>query len=182
GADGGRRAGYPSLHEAYVEAGANGATTAVQGRALEDLICYVFTQVPGISITRRNEMNVFNTEEIDVALWNDGHPEGFFFLPNIILVECKNWSHSVTSAEVSWFDTKLRNRGLGFGILVAASGITGEAEDLTAAHSIVAAALREGRRLVVIRSDELLALTESLHLVRLVKEKLCDLAVKGTVA
>ena len=168
--------------EAYVEAGANGATTADQGRALEDLIGYVFTQVPGISITRRNEMNAFQTEEIDVALWNDGHPDGFFFLPNIILVECKNWSSRVSSAEVSWFDTKLRNRGLNFGVLVAANGITGDSAEITAAHSIVAAALREGRRLVVIRSEELLALTDSPALVRLVKEKLCDLAVRGTVA
>lgn len=168
--------------ETYVEAGTNGATTADQGRALEDLICYVFTQVPGISITRRNAMNAFQTEEIDVALWNDGHIDGFFFLPNIILVECKNWSSRVSSSELSWFDTKLRSRGLSFGVLVAANGITGDAAEITAAHSIVAAALREGRRLVVIKSDELLALTDSPQLVRLVKEKLCDLAVKGTVA
>jgi len=168
--------------EAYVEAGANGATTADQGRALEDLIGYVFTQVPGISITRRNEMNAFQTEEIDVALWNDAHPDGFFFLPNIILVECKNWSSRVSSAEVSWFDTKLRNRGLNFGVLVAANGVTGDSAEITAAHSIVAASLREGRRLAVIRSEELLALTDSPALVRLVKEKLCDLAVRGTVA
>ncbi|HED04125.1 MAG TPA: hypothetical protein ENI60_05090, partial [Candidatus Fraserbacteria bacterium] len=157
------------------------ATTAAQGRALEDLICYVFTQVPGISITRRNEMNTFHTEEIDVALWNDGHADGFFFLPNIILVECKNWLGKVSSAELSWFDTKLRSRGLNFGVLVAANGITGDKANLSAAHSIVAAALREGRRLVVIKSDELLALTDSPQLVRLVKEKLCDLAVNGTV-
>lgn len=166
----------------YVDAGENGATTADQGRALEDLICYVFTQVPGVSITKRNEMNAFHTEEIDVALWNDGHPDGLFFLPNIILVECKNWSNSVVSAEVNWFDTKLRNRGLGFGMLVATNGITGNTEDLTAAHSIVAAALREGRRLVILRTDELLTLTDSPQLVRLIKEKLCDLAVRGTVA
>lgn len=165
----------------YVDAGTNGATTAEQGRALEDLICYVFAQVPGISITKRNEMNAFQTEEIDVALWNDGHSEGLFFLPNIILVECKNWSNSVGSAEVNWFDTKLRNRGLNFGVLVATNGITGNAVDLTAAHSIVAAALREGRRLLVVRTEELLALTDSPQLVRLIKEKLCDLAVRGTV-
>ena len=168
--------------ETYIEAGTNGATKADQGRALEDLICYVFPQVPGISITRRNEMNAFQTEEIDVALWNDGHAEGLFFLPNIILVECKNWSSRVSSVEVSWFDSKLRSRGLSFGILVAANGITGDAAELTAAHSIVAAALRESRRLVVIRSDELLALADSFQLVRLIKEKLCDLAVKGMIA
>ncbi|MEQ1772295.1 MAG: restriction endonuclease, partial [Burkholderiales bacterium] len=123
----------------YVQAGANGATTVDKGRALEDLICYVFSQVPGISITKRNEMNVFHTEEIDVALWNDCEADGLFFLPNIILVECKNWSNSVGSSEVNWFDTKLRNRGLNFGVLVATNGITGDANDLTAAHSIVAA-------------------------------------------
>jgi hypothetical protein len=167
--------------EHFLEVGANGATTAEQGRALEDLVCYVFALIPGISITRRNELNAFNTQEIDVALWNDTHAEGLFFLPNIILVECKNWANRVSSAEVSWFDTKLRNRGLNFGILVATNGITGDANDLTAAHNIVASALREGRRLVLIRREELMALTDSSELVVLIKEKLCDLAVKGTV-
>lgn len=167
--------------QTHFHVGANGSTTAERGRALEDLICYVFTQVPGISVTKRNEMNVFETEEIDVALWNDAPADGLFFLPNIILVECKNWSRSVGSAEVNWFDTKLRNRGLGFGILIATNGITGSANDLTAAHSIVGAALREGRRLVVIRGQDLLQLADSVELVRLVKEKLCDLAVRGTL-
>lgn len=170
----------PTTVEGLMKAGLSGATIPAQGRAFEDLICYVFAQVPGISITRRNEMNTFHTEEIDVALWNDQHVDGFFFLPNIILVECKNWSDRVGSAEVSWFDTKLRNRGLGFGVLVAANGITGDVEDLTAAHSIVAAALKEARRLIVIRRDELLGLMDSMQLVKLMKERLCDLVVKGT--
>lgn len=167
--------------QAFIDAGTNAATTSEQGRALEDLICYIFEQVPGISITKRNEMNAFRTEEIDVALWNDGHPEGLFFLPNIILVECKNWSQAVGSGEVNWFDSKLRNRGLNFGVLVATNGITGNAEDLTAAHAVVAAALREGRRLLVLRTQEIVALADSAQLVRLIKEKLCELAVRGTV-
>jgi hypothetical protein len=168
--------------ESYVEVGTNGATTTQQGRALEDLICYVFAQVPGITISRRNELNAFHTEEIDVALWNDAHPDGFFFLPNIILVECKNWSRRVGSAELNWFDSKLRNRGLPFGVLVAARGITGDPTEISAAHSIVAAALRENRRLIILSSNDLMALTDSSQLVHLFKEKLCDLAVKGTVA
>jgi hypothetical protein len=167
--------------KAYIKAGTNGATTAAQGRAMEDLICYVFAQVPGVSVTRRNRMNAFNTEEIDVAVWNDGHTEGFFFLPNIILIECKNWSSKVSSAELNWFDSKLRNRGLDFGVLVAANGITGNATGLTAAHSIVAAALKERRRLVVISSNELLTLKDSCELVLLVKEKMCDLALMGEI-
>lgn len=171
-----------STVQAYVDVGRNGSTTAEQGRALEDLICYVFSQVPGVSVTRRNEKNAFRTEEIDVALWNDGLSDGFFFLPNIILVECKNWSTRVSSSELSWFDTKLRSRGLNFGILVAPMGITGESHEITAAHSIVAAALREGRRLVVLTTEQLLALDDSARLVLLIKENLCDLAVSGTVS
>lgn len=172
----------PDVLTQLLEACDSGANTAEQGRALEDLICYVFSQIPGISITLRNEMNEFHTEEIDVALWNDGGPDGLFFLPNIILAECKNWSHSVGSAEVSWFDAKLRSRGLDFGILIARNGITGEAGDLTAAHSIVAGALREGRRLVVVATEELIALGDTADLVSLIKKKLCDLVVRGTAA
>jgi hypothetical protein len=82
---------------------------------------------------------------------------------------------------VNWFDTKLRNRGLDFGVLVATNGITGNGNDLTAAHHIVATALKERRRLVVICGDELTALADSSDLVKLIKEKLCDLAVKGTI-
>jgi Restriction endonuclease len=143
--------------QAFVDAGRNGHTTAEQGRALEDLICYVMALVPGVAITHRNELNAFDTEEIDVAIWNDGAADGLFFLPNIILIECKNWSNRVGSEELNWFDAKLRSRGLAFGILVTTLGITGQAADLTAAHAIVAAALREGRRLVVLTTDELLA-------------------------
>lgn len=167
--------------QAFLDAGRNGHTTAVQGRALEDLICYAMAQIPGVTITHRNELNAFETEEIDVAIWNDGPAEGLFFLPNIFLVECKNWSNRVGSIEVNWFDAKLRSRGLTFGILVTTLGITGQAADLTAAHLTVAAALREGRRLVVITTDELLTIGNSEGLIRLIKLKLCDLAVKGTV-
>jgi hypothetical protein len=167
--------------QAFLDVGQNGHTTAEQGRALEDLICYVLGQVPGVAITHRNELNVFDTEEIDVAIWNDGDPDGFFFLPNIVLIECKNWSNRVGSGELNWFDAKLRNRGLPFGILVTTLGNTGLAADLTAAHAIIAAALREGRRLIVITADELLTIGSTDALVRLIKLKMCDLAVKGTV-
>jgi hypothetical protein len=100
--------------QAFLDRGEQATTTSAQGQALDDMICYVFGQVPGVAITHRNTMNVFATEEIDVALWNEIEPTGFNFLPNVILVECKNWSTTVGSGEVNWFDSKLRNRGLDF--------------------------------------------------------------------
>lgn len=167
--------------QAFVDAGNAAATTADKGMALEDLICYVFGQVPGIAITMRNALNAFGNEEIDVALWNEQHDNGIPFLPNIILIECKNWSKAVGSIEVNWFDSKLRNRGLDFGILVCANGVTGNGGDRNAAHDTVAAALREKRKLVVITTDAIVAMNNTDQLVTLIKERLCELAVSGTI-
>src|SRR5258707_15773493 len=110
----------------FLAVGQAAATTAAKGKALEDLICYVFECIPGFSVTQRNSLDVFQAEEIDVAFWNDQHRQGLRFPHNIILVECKNWSVPVSNDEVAFFDTKLRGRGLSFGILVAANGITGD--------------------------------------------------------
>ena len=164
--------------QAFIATGTDpGANTAQQGKALEDLVCYIFGLIPGIAITHRNAMNVFETEEVDVALFN----EEIRSLPHIILVEAKNWSNRVTSIEVAWFLTKLQNRGLDFGILVTTQGITGNATELTAAHAQVAAALAQRRWLIVITTNELLGLANTEDLLKLIKTKLCDLAVKGTI-
>ncbi|PTE21594.1 hypothetical protein C5F48_11490 [Cereibacter changlensis JA139] len=172
----------PAIDQARVQAlisiGQNAATTFDKGRALEDLICEVFGLIPGIAITHRNQMNQFDTEEIDVALFN----EDIHSLPNIILVEAKNWSNRVGSIEVAWLLTKLQNRGLDFGILVTTHGITGDAADLSRAHAQVAAALVQKRRLIVITTAEIQALQDTDALVKLIKTKLCGLAVTGTVS
>jgi hypothetical protein len=69
-----------------------------------------------------------------------------------------------------------------FGILISIRGITGDERDLTAAHSIVSKALGEKRRLVVITTDELQLLADTDALGSLIKRKLCDLAVKGSMS
>lgn len=175
----------PAISQVIVQqhftVGDNARTRAEKGRVLEDLICYLFGRVPGITVTKRNTVNVFDSEEIDVAFWNEQRPKGLYFLPHIILVECKNWSKPVDSAEVNWFDAKLKRRALPFGILIAANGITGNGNEVSSAHEIIRVALGEGRQLVVITRQEIEALTTTEELVRLTKEKLCELAVAGTL-
>lgn len=166
-----------NLMQGIVDAGNAAVTTTDKGRALEDLICYIFDILPGIAITHRNELNEFHTEEIDVALLNDG----LNYMPINILVECKNWSNAVSSIEVAWFLTKLRNRGLDFGILVSPLGITGNQVDLTAANFEVASALKERRRLIIITTAEILGLSNTDELEQLIKLKICDLVVKGSI-
>lgn len=165
----------------YLEAGNNGATNVAKGKAFEDLICYIFEQIPGVEITQRNKLNAFDTEEIDVAIWNDRKSKGLYFLPHIVLIECKNWASPVSSIEVNWFATKLQSRGRDFGILVANNGITGNAADLGQAHQILASHLERGRQIIVITREELLQLTNTTDFVKLIKQKLCILTVSGTI-
>ena len=156
-------------------------TTYDKGKTFEDLICFLFEAIPGIT-TRRNKKNVFNTEEVDVILTNEFFPGGLpspAFPPHI-LIECKNWSVKVDSMNVKWFDDKLESRGLALGILIAAQGITGDPQHLTDAHFIIAKALPKGRRMLVITRKDIENLTNVIDLVRLLKEKLSDLFLNMT--
>lgn len=164
--------------QGFINAGTAATTTTAQGKALEDLICYVFQQVPGIHLTMRNQTNVFLTEEVDVAFFNNADAAGFSGLPDVILVEAKNWSNRVGSAEVAWFDYKVRSRGMPLGIIITTLGITGNQDDLTRAHKIVSDALQQNRRLIVIKVAELQALTTTDEFVKLVKQRILEVVVK----
>jgi hypothetical protein len=67
------------------------------------------------------------------------------------------------------------------GILVAAAGITGDPTRLTAAHSVLARALGQGREILVITRAEIEKLSDTDELVRLLKQKRAQLAVSGTI-
>ena len=156
-------------------------TNDAKGKAFEDLVCCIFATVPGITVARRNQIGAYAAEEIDVAFWNDQFDDGLYFLPNILLVECKNWSDRLGSEHVAWFDAKLRARGHDIGILVAANGITGDPARASAAQHVVSNALGEGRKIIVITRTELSALADTPALINLIKGKLCELAVDGSL-
>jgi hypothetical protein len=162
-------------------AGDAATTSAGRGRALEDLIVYLFELVPGISVTARNQQNSFGAEEIDVAFWNEGHSDGLRLFDHILLVECKNWTGRVGYPELAVFLDKLRSRGRQLGIFVAAVGITGVPHELTRAHSVLARALAERFEIVVITRREIENLGDTDELVRLLKRKRAQLVVSGTI-
>ena len=167
--------------EHFFQLGDNATTTTEKGRALENLACYIFESIPGIVVTRRNVMNTFHTEEIDVAFWNQQNRDGLYFLSYIILVECKNWSQPTGSQEVAYFTRKLQNRGRDVGILISSQGITGDSSDLTSAHLLITTALKDGINILVLTREEIVQLTDSTQLIMLLQEKLCELAVSGSL-
>lgn len=157
------------------------ATTAnTKGQALEDLITAMFKRVPGVEQVQRNVLNSFATEEIDMAVGNAGHRNGLAAFPDVILVECKNWSNAVGSQEVAYFVSRLRQRGCICGILIAMNGVTGNAEELTAAKFEIATALKEKIRVIVLKRQELEVLRTPADFVDLLKRKTLELIAAGT--
>lgn len=156
-------------------------TSAARGKVLEELIVYLFELIPGVTLSARNELNAFGSEEIDVAFWNEGEPQGLRLFDHILLVECKNWSTAVGYPELAIFHDKLLSRGRPLGIFVAAHGITGSPHELTSAHNILARALSQGREILVLTRREIEHLNTTDQLVRLLKLKRIQLAVSGTI-
>jgi len=160
----------------------HGGTSQIKGKAFEDLTAYLFEKLPGVNTPTRNTKNTFANEEIDVAVWNEKSIGGLHFLPNILLIECKNWTNPVSSIEVSWFLSKLQSRGLDFGILIASQGVTGNSADLQAAHNTISTHLAMGRRIIVITRKEIDALVTTDDMIQLIKQKLLELVVGGRIA
>lgn len=165
----------PKQRQYWKRADDTSSSNTARGRALEELIVYLLNKIPGVSILETNALSAFESEEIDVGVKNLRSSQGLSFLPTFFLVECKNWSRKVGSAEVAWFDWKLRSRGQGFGILVATKGITGRTYEKTSAKEIVAMALAENRQLVVLTREDIEDLVESADLVRIIEDRIGEL-------
>jgi hypothetical protein len=97
-------------------------TTTERGRAFEGLFCYLLDLVPGLR-TRRNTLNPYRSEEIDIAVANTRMTNGLACFPHLFLVECKNWNVPVDSPTIGDFIDKLTNRCVELGVLVVANKV-----------------------------------------------------------
>jgi hypothetical protein len=163
-------------HVAAVDKAAN---TYEQGRAHEDLAVHLFESIPGCRV-ERNIMNDFQTEEIDVAVGNDGLPAGLPGIASVILVECKDWSRPVSSQAVGYFINKLANRSVELGILIATNGIAGQDEHRNAV-ALGIGAIARGIKLLVITSDDILALSSTSDFVELLNRRYLRAVAAGTI-
>lgn len=155
-------------------------TTTEKGKVLENIICYIFAKVPGISVLERNKPSVFNDEEFDILFWNKKNYNGLYLLPCTFLAECKNWSEPVGSRGVVTFKSTLRSRGCDHGILIANNGISGTSDPPTEAHHQIAQALSEMFHIIVITREDIVALRDTNDLIKILQKRLCGLSRKGT--
>lgn len=156
---------------AQLSAGDAGNTDQ-KGEALEEVVRATFCLFSGVTLIYKNAEDAAGSCEIDLLLSNNCHPDGLPFLPPYLVIECKNWAAAVNTATCRAFTSKLRAFKMKFGLLVAANGITGDAENRTAAHAHLREEfLMDGLIVIVLTRDELEALTSTDELLVLLKTK-----------
>jgi hypothetical protein len=147
-----------------------------KGAALEDVVVWSFCEVPGVSLMERDRTNRAGSSEIDILLYNQGDRLGLPFLPPVLLFECKNWTARVDSSTVEAFLGKVRSCRLELGVLVAANGVTGDRNHLTAANDIIRRAFdRDNIKLLVVTRADLEAFRVVDDVVELMKKKFAAL-------
>jgi len=157
---------------AAILAAADGGTTAQKGTALEQVVADTLCLFDGVGLLFTNAIDVDNSCEIDILLYNQRHPSGLPFLPENILIECKNWSAPVNTATLRSFTSKLRQFKLDFGIVVASNGITGNQVDRTAGQAHLRREFDQvGLKTLVVTRHELEALTSSDELGLMLRKK-----------
>ena len=166
----------------YLDYRSSGSDHNEQGRKLEDLTSHIFGKIPGVEVISRNQPDKLHGQEIDVLLWNTQARNGLFFLPNIIPIECKNFSKSIEGMILNWFVKKIRNKGLSYGIIVARSGISGDESKETFAYHELANALHDGIRIIVITGQDLEKITDTSQFVEMLRQKLLNLAIPAKVS
>ncbi len=153
-------------------------TTKARGDALETLVQHLLNGIPGV-LTRTNGIDPFRGSEIDISVANAQTGVWMQVLPSLFLVECKNWDMPVDAKAVGAFIVKLREKGVSLGVMVAANGITGNKDDLTAAYMKINMAQQAGQRVIVITLDDLMPLEESEQLSKLLCEKILECVASG---
>ena len=153
-------------------AAADNGNTAQKGTALENVVQETMCLLDGVGVLYTNAVDVENSFEIDILLYNQKHPLGLPFLPDNILIECKNWAAPVNTATLRSFTSKLRQFKLDFGLVVATSGITGNQVEQTSAHAHLRREFDQvGLKTLVITRVELEGLASSDDLGLLLRRK-----------
>lgn len=160
----------------------NAPNSDVKGEKLEELVKYLFNKVPGVSFFEANTLDGVRAHELDVIFSNDLRKSDLYFLDFVIITECKSTADRISSRDVRWFISKLQDRGVKTGVLISLSGITGEANGRSNAHSeILNAITRDGIKVLVINRDEILSFSNTGDLVGLLQRRIMTLIIRRTI-
>jgi hypothetical protein len=142
-----------------------------RGKALEQLMGDLLGSIPGVVVADHNVISGRQEAELDLQLSNASSPDGLVAFGRDILVECKSSADPLGSPGVSHFATQVRRRKLPWSIIVSLAGLTGNADDLRAAHSEIRSAAEEGHGILLLNEQEIRALRSAEHFVNVLERK-----------
>jgi hypothetical protein len=152
------------------------------GAALEDVVAWTLCSLPGVRVLKRDFLDRAGSAEYDLFLFNNRRISPIEFLPENLLVECKNWAVPVGSATVRDFIGKLLTIHQRVGILVAANGITGDLADQTAANDVIRQFFdSQDIKVIVLKRSEIEAFRSKEDIVFLLEERYGEACVRSTV-
>ncbi|GAA3033663.1 hypothetical protein [Actinokineospora globicatena] len=155
----------------------NGLTADYRGKKYEELLKFIFESVPGV-FSATNTRNYFGAEQVDIAI---GHSGAFRGVPSEFLVECKNYSSPLDSKAVGYFLFICLSRNSSLAVIAAASGLSGDPEDMTYAHSLALAASAMGCRLIIITTKDILGFQSTSDIVDLVSRRWLSAFANGGI-
>jgi hypothetical protein len=122
------------------------------GKRYERLLVDMFEAIG--CLVRPNMTNYFGAGQIDLGVANRQSIPG---LPAQFLVECKNYMDPVDSKAVGYFLFLALSRKAELAVVVAASGLTGDINDSTYAHSLAMSASAMGCKVILLTNNDLLS-------------------------
>ncbi|RVD41227.1 hypothetical protein EN858_16215 [Mesorhizobium sp. M4B.F.Ca.ET.215.01.1.1] len=152
-----------------------------KGKRLETLIATIFRAVPGLALEDQDVVSDFGTQEIDLYFMNTCPIDGLHFLDCPLIVECKGWSSAVSSRELRYFASLLKDKGRRSGVFIALEGVAGNPANRTAGFFHLTAAMIEGQTVLILTGEDLLDIGSGEDLVKLLQRRLMD-QVKSQVA
>lgn len=160
----------------------NAPNSDIKGAKLEELVNYLFSKVPGVTFSAANTLDGVRAHELDVIFKNDQRVSDLYFLDFVIITECKNTANRIGSIDVRWFISKLQDHGVKNGVLISLSGITGEADGISNAHSEILSALnKDGTKVLVVKREDILSFSTTDDLVNLLESKIMKLTIQRTI-
>lgn len=162
----------------FLSSGVSAASTTARGRSCEDLGVYIFEKFAGVELVASNALDGFGAAETDLVFTNDSNRSGLYFLEPVLIVECKNYStFNVSSADVTYFATRLRQKGARSGIILTTTSLSGS--DGFAGHHAIEAALIDGVTILIINRALIDALTDTSSLLGELNRQIIQLRVSG---
>jgi hypothetical protein len=141
----------------------------------EYLGIFLITAIDGLTVIGHDTRGA--SEEIDLWVANDSNDSFWRSIRSPFIVECKNWGEPVGVQEVRNLSSIMESKNIGFAILMARNGITGDRS-----HDAVATIrddFRKGRYIVVLDQSDLEEIANDLHPTKKIRQKYHDLFMKS---